>query len=229
MSQPIAVRAENLWKRFGYRRALCGVDLEIHTGSCLAIFGHNGAGKSTLLNILSTRTRPTSGKLNIFGHELQRSVLEARRSIGVVFHESCLRNDLTLDENLRFYAGLYGLRKLSRKTEDMIQLLGLENRRGDPVRTFSQGMRKRTTLIRSLLHDPGLWLLDEPFSGLDPEGQQQLEDMIKMECDGGRTVVFVTHHPDRGLRLADDAVVLRDGEIAIRGCENIQLDLLKRE
>lgn len=217
----LAVRVENVWKRFGYRRALAGVDLEVESGASVVIFGANGAGKSTLLKILATRSRPSSGRLSVFGHDLSGNVLQARREIGVVFHEACLRSDLTLDENLRFHAGLYGVRDMTRVNE-MVELLGLQTRRGEPIRVFSQGMLKRAALIRSLIHDPRLWLLDEPFAGLDPDGQRLLEEVVVAERARGRTVVFITHDIERGLGLAEDAVLLRNGEVVARGKETVR-------
>ena len=216
---------ENLWKRFGFRRALVGIDFEVTTGRCVAVLGPNGAGKSTLMRILATRSRPTSGKVEVFGRDVRSDTVPVRRDIGVVFHENCLRSDLTLDENLAFYAGLYGLDEPRPHADRLLEALGLTERRSDPIRTFSQGILKRATLVRSLQHDPRLWLLDEPFSGLDPEGRAALAQLIRAERDGGRTVIFITHDIDRGLELADDALLLRDGEVAARGVEPVRREL----
>ena len=225
MSDSVAVRIDNLWKRFGFRRALVGIDFEVTTGHCVAVFGPNGAGKSTLMKILATRSRPTSGKVQVFGRDVGDESVSVRRDIGVVFHENCLRSDLTLDENLAFYAGLYGLDQHRPSADRLLDALDLTERRSDPIRTFSQGMLKRATLVRSLQHDPRLWLLDEPFSGLDPEGRAALSQLIREERDGGRTVMFITHDIECGLELADDAVVLRDGEVAARGVGPVRRDL----
>ncbi len=216
---PPVVRAEGLRKLFGYREALKGVDLEIPASGCFVIFGPNGAGKSTLLRIISTRMRPTSGRLEVLGRDAVRQAPRVRSSLGVVFHDTFLRGDLTLDENLRFYGELYGLRgSACRDRADALAVrFGLGARRFDPVRTFSQGMAKRSTLIRSLLHDPRLWILDEPFSGLDPAGCALLEEVIAEERAGGRAIIMVTHDVEVGLRLADDGAAVVDGTIRGRG------------
>jgi heme exporter protein A len=158
----------------------------------------------------------------VLGLDLARQGLEARRRTGAVFHESCLRGDLTLDENLRYYAGLYGVRDGAERAERLADRVGLGGRRGDPVRVYSQGMQKRAALARSLVHDPELWLLDEPFSGLDPDGRTLLEGLIGQERGAGRTVVLVLHDVELGLRLADDAALLEGGAAAARGLEEVR-------
>lgn len=224
-----ALEVENLWKKYGFRLALSRVSLELDTGDCLALFGANGAGKSTLLKILATRTAPTSGRGTIFGQDLVRQRGAIRGDLGVVFHESALRSDLTLDENLRFYASLYGRSRLSEATEELVETLGLGDRRREPVRNFSRGMIQRATLIRSLVHDPRLWLLDEPFTGLDPRGREQLAGVIRAEHERGRTIVFITHDIERGLGLASRSACLRSGELVSEDPDEIRQILLEEE
>jgi ABC-type multidrug transport system ATPase subunit len=158
----------------------------------------------------------------VFGCDVLRDRREVRRRVGVVFHDSGLRADLTLDENVRFFCGLYGAGAEPRRADALLERLRLRERRRDQVRTFSRGMLQRAALVRSLLHDPALWLLDEPFTGLDPEGQSALESLIGEEVRHGRTVVVVTHQVDVGLRLADDAVLIEEGAIALAGREAIR-------
>ena len=169
------VALHGIRKRFGYRDVLHGVDLDVEPGICLSIFGPNGAGKSTLLRVISTQWLPSEGGGTVLGLDLVRDAQRIRRRLGVVMHQSFLRNELTLDENLRFYAALYDVDVRLRGPE-LLERFGLDHRTRDPVGTFSQGMTKRANLIRSLLHSPDLWILDEPFSGLDPAGQDLLRD-----------------------------------------------------
>ncbi len=222
MNSVSAVRIEALWKRFGYRAALRGVDLSIDRSSCFAIYGANGAGKSTLLRVLATLVRPTSGRLEVLGHDTAREGQAVRRQIGVVLHESCLRADLTLAENIRFFCSLYGVSPRRSEIGELVERLGLADRQHDPVRNFSRGMLQRATLVRSLLHDPAVWLLDEPLTGLDPEGRAEVEALIRDQHRSGRTVIFITHNVEVGLRLADDAVVLGDGDIVARGRDGVR-------
>ena len=217
-----AFQIENIWKKYGYRNALSGVDLEVSEGECLAILGPNGAGKSTLLRILATRVRPTSGRVLALGKDLAASAAEIRRTIGVVFHEPCLRTDLTLDQNLRFFASLYPERVDPARIDSLVERVGLDTRQHDPVRSFSRGMLQRATLVRSLLHDPRIWLLDEPFTGLDPQGQVLLEALIGEEHDRGRTVVMVSHDVEQSLRVARRAVVIDEGELRAEGNQSVR-------
>ena len=219
-----AVWVQGLRKSFGYREALRGIDLEIPAASCFVLFGPNGAGKSTLLRILSTRMRPSSGQIRILGQDPARDGAAVRARLGVVFHEHFLRGDLTLDENLRYYAQLQGLpADLARaRGEELAAKFGLAPRRHDLVRTFSQGMVKRATLMRSLLHGPRVWILDEPFSGLDPEGRALLEEMVREKRGEGCAVILVTHDVGVGLRLADGCVLLEDGALRARGRSEVE-------
>lgn len=210
---PAAVRLRGIRKRFGYREALRGVDFEVPAGSSVAIFGANGAGKSTLLRIVATRWAPSAGGGEVLGFDLRRQALEIRRRVGVIFHQSFLRSEFTLEENLRLYGELYGLPTADRAFE-LLERLGLAHRRKDRVETYSQGMVKRADIARSLLHDPQLWLLDEPFSGLDPEGRSLLEGMILDFTATGGTVVLVTHDVASGTRLADRTLTIHDGVVA---------------
>ncbi|MCZ6795038.1 MAG: ABC transporter ATP-binding protein [Planctomycetota bacterium] len=220
-SESPAVCLRGIRKRFGFREVLRGVDLTVARGECLAIFGPNGAGKSTLLRIAATQWRPSHGDGEILGHDIQRDVRSIRRRLGVVFHHSLLRHELTLDENVRFAADLYGIRlRAGGRADSLIERLGLAARRRDQVGTFSQGMQKRANIIRSLLHDPDLWLLDEPFSGLDPQGRELLSDMVRDFVRQGGAVVLVTHQVELGKDLATRTLSMDDGEIVDAASES---------
>ena len=209
-----AVSVVGIRKHFGFREVLRGVSLDVERGTCVALFGPNGAGKSTLMRIISTQWAPTEGGGKILGLDLrkQKERLEIRRRIGVVMHQSFLRDELTLLENLRFTAALYGVDSVE-VTDGLLERFGLHHRRHDLLGTFSQGMTKRANIIRSLLHDPELWILDEPFSGLDREGQDLLSESISDFTTGNGTVLIVTHRTSLGLRLANRAIELVDGDL----------------
>lgn len=213
MSSPLAIRVRGLRKRFGYREVLRGLDLDIPRGQCFALFGPNGAGKSTLLRILATQWSADAGTVEVLGREARRQALEIRARIGVVLHDSLLRRELSLAENLRFACDLQGLRwrEVETRSGRLLRRFGLHLRSRDRVGAFSQGMIRRAGIVRSLLHDPELWLLDEPFSGLDPEGQALLESVIADFTAGGGTVVLVTHRMELGARLAGGQAWLCDG------------------
>ena len=206
----VAISLEGIAKSFGFRDVLQGIDLEVNEGSCLCVYGQNGAGKSTLARILGTMWAPTRGKGKILGQELGRGNREIRRRSSMVSDQSFLRPELSLEENLVFYGSLYGVRD-NKRAPDLLEQFGLYKRRKDQVSTFSQGMVKRANLARSLLHDPDLWILDEPFSGLDQEGQELLKECVQSYPKTGRTVVLVTHLREIGDELATDSIEIVDG------------------
>jgi heme exporter protein A len=194
------------------------VNLEIPRGSTFVLFGPNGAGKSTLLRILSTQWTFHSGEVRILGLDVRKQAPEVRARVGVMFHESFLRREFTLEENLRFAGELHGIpgAVLQERIEGLLERFNLGHRRGDLVKTFSQGMAKRGDLARSLLHDPEIWILDEPFSGLDPQGQDILEALVR-EFSARRTVILVTHLLEKGRRLAGGSAWVEDGAILAAG------------
>ena len=207
-----AVRLRGVRKRFGFSEVLRGVDLDVECGECLAVFGPNGAGKSTLIRIIATQWQPSAGEGEVFGFSLRRRVLEVRRRVGVVLHQSFLRAELSLDENLRLFASLYGVAD-SARVDGLVERFGLEKRRSDLVGAYSQGMLKRGNLIRSLLHAPDLWILDEPFSGLDPEGCDVVVDALRAHRSRGGTALLVTHQTRLGEELATRSIRLLRGRI----------------
>jgi len=212
-----AARLVNVRKRFGYHDVVRGVSLEVPTGSRLVVTGPNGAGKSTLLRILATQWQATVGQVEVLGRDLKRHVLWVRSRIGVVLHEPFLRREMTLEENLRFTGALHGLsrERARERAGELMERFGLSHRRRDAVGTFSQGLLKRSSLARSLLGDPALWLLDEPFSGLDPAGRELLSSVIREHTAGGgdRTVVLVTHELELGRSLATHSARLEGGRL----------------
>lgn len=206
----VAISLEGIAKSFGFRDVLQGIDLEVSQGSCLCVYGQNGAGKSTLARILGTMWAPSRGKGRILGQELGKGNREIRRRSSMVSDQSFLRSELSLEENLVFYGSLYGVRD-NRRAADLLEQFGLYKRRKDQVSTFSQGMVKRANLARSLLHDPDLWILDEPFGGLDQEGQELLKECVQGYSRTGRTVVLVTHLREIGDELATDSIEIVNG------------------
>ena len=190
----LAVSVQGLEKSFGDWPVLWDLDLTLDWGELLVLFGPNGSGKTTLLRILSTQVRPDSGAVSIAGFDLKREATQVRRCVGVVGHNTFLHGDLTCLENLVFYGRLFRLQDPRKKAMEMLAQVGLEHRAGHRVRTLSNGMQRRVSLARALLHDPRLLLLDEPEVGLDGPSVAMLGDLITRWTGSGRSVVMTTHN-----------------------------------
>lgn len=181
----------------------------------MIIIGPNGAGKTTLLKILETLVRPSSGSVEISGMSLSKSPVQIRKIIGAISHESYLYNDLTVEENLRFYGKMYGLsnNELSLRIQQLLKQMHLEYSYMDRVSTLSRGMKQRLSIARSLIHDPEILLMDEPYTGLDLQSACDFERII-LENSKKVTVLMVTHDLDRTYNMCDRVVILRSGKIS---------------
>jgi len=207
------IETRSLKKSFGLRPVLRGVDLAVAPGECLALMGPNGAGKTTLLRILATLSKPTAGLVRVAGLPLPAAAGEVRRRLGVVAHHPLLYSDLTAEENLDFYARMYGLRGYGARVAAVLQQVGLAARRHDLVRTFSRGMQQRLAIGRALLHEPDVMMFDEPYTGLDPQAANMLDQVLGDARRAGRTVLLTTHDLARALALADRVAILARGTI----------------
>ncbi len=216
VESPPLVVIQGLTKRFGPTWALRKVDLTLTAGAFLAVFGPNGAGKTTLIRILATLSRPSSGEIYVASVPLKRAGTQLRRSIGLVTHQTLLYPDLSAEENLRFYGRLYDVPNLDWHIDQALERVGLQARRYSLVREFSRGMQQRLSIARAILHDPALLLLDEPYTGLDPEAAETLGEILVTLHGQGRTIVLATHNLERGLALCDEVAILARGRVAYR-------------
>ncbi len=208
-----AIELRGLRRDFGERTALAGVSLELAAGETLLVLGPNGAGKTTLLRTLATLLRPSGGGAKVLDCELPGEAWKLRGQIGYLGHEPLLYCDLSGRENLRFNARLHGIEpdQAEARIDVLLESIGMERRANQRVDGLSAGMRQRLAIVRSVLHDPRLLLLDEPDSHLDAEGQALARDLIGR----GRTRVLVSHDPERALPESDRVLVLeRGGRVA---------------
>src|SRR5687767_4613270 len=205
---------KKLVKRFGLKTVLRGVDFEVQPGEFVALLGPNGAGKTTFLRILASLSRPSLGEVNIAGYRLPNQAAQVRARLGVVSHLPLLYTDLSAEENLRFYARLYGITNYQLRITDVLELIGLETRRRDLVRTFSRGMQQRLAIGRAILHDPDVVLFDEPYTGLDQDASSMLDEVLKTVAAKGRTVVMTSHDLARAEDLATRFDILSRGVIS---------------
>lgn len=209
-----AIKVEGLQKSYGEWPVLWGLDLAVDWGEFLVIFGANGVGKTTLLQILSAQARPDGGSVLVGGVDRRTNPSDLRRMIGVVAHDSYLYQEMTCRENLTFYGSMFGLDNRGRRIAEVLRLVALESRSDHRVRTLSNGMQKRLSIARSILHEPLILLLDEPEAGLDQEALDMLGDLLEnWRADGG-TVVMTTHNLEQGLAWGKRVAILSGGRIA---------------
>ena len=207
------ISVKKLVKRFGLKAILRGLDFEVEQGEFVALLGPNGAGKTTFLRILASLSRPTLGEVRLAGYQLPKQAAAVRSRLGVLSHQPLLYGDLTADENLRFYGRMYGVLDLDMRIAEVLELVGLSLRHRDLVRTFSRGMQQRLAIARAVIHDPEVLLLDEPYTGLDQDASNMLDEILQDQAIQGRTVVMTSHDLARAANLAGRFDVLSRGVI----------------
>src|SRR5437899_5615413 len=194
-----AIATEQLVKRYGEIEAVRGIDLAVMPGEIFGFLGPNGAGKSTTISMLCTLLRPTGGRALVAGHDVVADRAEVRRRIGLVFQDTTLDDYLTAAENLRFHAELYGVPKsqLAGRVRQVLEMVGLWERRDGIVRTFSGGMKRRLEIARGLLHSPRVLFLDEPTVGLDPQTRSHICSYInELKRRHVITMFLATHYTE---------------------------------
>jgi heme ABC exporter ATP-binding subunit CcmA len=219
-----AVVAREVRKTFEFKPVLRGVSLTIPADVTVALLGPNGAGKTTLLRILATLARPSAGAITIDGLDLRRDAQAIRQRIGYLGHQALLYEELTAEENLDFFARMYGVQNRQARVEALIERVGLRLKAKDRVRDLSRGQTQRLALARALLHEPNLLLLDEPDSGLDEQGISLLEEILREREKAGKTAIFTTHDLAWGLRVAARAVALVSGRVTYDGTAALSPD-----
>jgi len=213
------ILVDNLSHQYGARQALSNVNFEVKAGEIFGLLGPNGGGKSTLFRILSTMMVPTSGRAVISGHDVAREPAAVRRSIGVVFQTQSLDKALTVEENLRSQGHLHGLSgpKLRERMEQVMERLGLADRRRDLVETLSGGLKRRVEIAKGLLHRPVALLMDEASTGLDPGARRDLWQYVEeLRSREGVTILLTTHILDEADRC-DRLILLHQGRIVAEG------------
>ena len=221
------IEVKNLVKKYGDFTAVNDINFSVKKGEVFAFLGPNGAGKTTSIKMLTTLLNPTSGQVFLNGHNVTERKHDTRKSIGIVFQDPSLDNELTAYENMQFHAILYGLKKTvyKKRIKDLLELVELWDRRDSFVKSFSGGMKRRLEIARGLLHKPAVLFLDEPTIGLDPQTRKHIWDYIYNLNEKEKvTVFFTTHHMEEVERMADRIAIIDHGKILIIGTIN---DILK--
>ena len=208
------IRFIDLKKSFGNVVAVDCVNLEIKKGEIFGIAGPNGAGKTTLVRILCTALRPDSGKVLIDGLNVVDDELLVKRLIGYLPEEPNLYERLTARRFLDFFGELYGIERRAERINEVLGMVGLNDRAENQISTFSKGMRHRLSIARAILHDPKILVLDEPTMGLDPAVAIHIRDLV-YRMRGDKTVVLCTHYMDEAERLCDRMAILNKGRVAV--------------
>ena len=214
------ITVQNLVKTFGEFQAVKDISFDVRPGELFAFLGPNGAGKTTTIKMLTTLLRPTSGTIRIDGLDPDKHQHEVRRKFGIVFQDPSLDSELTAYENMELHGVLYGVpRKLRHeRTEQLLKLFELWERRNDVTKKYSGGMRRRLEIARGFLHTPKILFLDEPTLGLDPQSRNQLWTHVKALNEAEQTTVFLTtHYMDEAERVATRIAVIDHGAIVAQG------------
>lgn len=218
----------NVSKRYGKVSAVQGLNFELKRGELLGLLGPNGAGKSTTISMLSTLTRPTEGAISFNGVDIVSEPDKIRGKLGLVPQEIALYETLSGRDNLRFWGGAYGIKgeALKSRIQAVAELIGLEERLGDIVATYSGGMKRRLNIGAALLHQPELLILDEPTVGIDPQSRKHILDSIKALNQSGTTVLYASHYMEEIAYLCERIMIMDQGQLLAAGTIG---ELLQRE
>jgi ABC-2 type transport system ATP-binding protein len=206
---------KNLRKTFGDLLAVDNVSFVLERGQLMGLLGPNGAGKTTTVSLIAGLITPDSGEVCISSRRLTGDTDPVKRQIGLVPQDLALYDELTARENLRFFGALYGMTggSLDKAVAAVLELVGLSDRIGDRVKTFSGGMKRRLNLAAGLLHDPDILLLDEPTVGVDPQSRNAIFDNLEELKRRGKALLYTTHYMEEAERLADRIVVIDHGHV----------------
>jgi len=215
------LEVKNLVKQYGDFTAVKGISFDIQQGEIFSLLGPNGAGKTTTLSVLSTLYAPTSGEATVAGHSITREPMAVRQAIGVVPQELALYDELTARENLAFWGQMYGLsgQALAARIEEVLSQIGLLERAGQRVNTYSGGMKRRVNIGAGLLHKPELLFMDEPTVGIDPQSRRAILDSVKELNRQGMSVLYTTHYMEEAQELSSRVGIMDHGQLIALGTQ----------
>lgn len=213
------LEAINLHKKYKTKEVVRQVNMQLEAGESIGLLGPNGAGKSTTISMLSSLIMPTSGEVLWQGESINKNPNNLRRTLGVVPQEIALYPELSAKENLYFFGRVYGLKGqlLAERTEEVLQKIGLTDRKNDTVKTFSGGMKRRLNIGAALLHKPSILIMDEPTVGIDPQSRAYILDTVRQLVMDGMTLLYTSHYMEEVELLCDKIYIMDQGEIIAHG------------
>ncbi|MFF2890359.1 ATP-binding cassette domain-containing protein [Paenibacillus sp. NPDC057967] len=217
MTDVLSVR--QVTKRYGGNQALKGVDLSVKAGSCFGLLGPNGAGKSTMMKLLTGIIDADQGAIELFGLDIRKDMPSIHRLIGYVPQDITLYEKLSGKQNLTFFGQMHGIRgsELKKRIAHVLEAVGLTDRAGDEVSSYSGGMKRRINIAAALLHEPKLVIMDEPTVGIDPQSRNHIFEMIRKLQREGVTVLYSTHYMEEVEALCDEVAIIDHGRIVSQG------------
>lgn len=211
-----AIHIEKVRKKLGLREVLKGVSFDVHTGDIFGYLGPNGAGKTTTIRIMLGLLQVDSGEVSVLGQDIR--LASTRMKVGFALDPDGLYNTMTAVENLKFYADIYNVTEAQTRIDKVLNLVGLADRAGDRVSTYSKGMRQRLSLARSMIHNPEVLILDEPTAGVDPTGQIEIRNiLLDIAHNEKKTVFLSSHNLDEVQRICNRIALIDRGEIKLYG------------
>jgi ABC-2 type transport system ATP-binding protein len=219
MNDYIAIQVQDLRKSYGEFHAVQGMSFDVPQGEIFGLLGPNGAGKSTTISMLCGLVKPTAGDVLVMGHSILREPLQAKSALGMVPQDIALYEDLSARENLMFWGTMYNLfgKALSKRIDEVLQIISLTDRQNDMVGTFSGGMKRRVNIGAALLHKPDILIMDEPTVGIDPQSRRHILESVKELNRAGMTVLYATHYMEEVEEIAHHIAIVDQGRMVASG------------
>ncbi|MFA9558365.1 ATP-binding cassette domain-containing protein [Evansella sp. AB-rgal1] len=226
------LETEELQKVFKGKVAVDGINLYMDRGESIGLLGPNGAGKSTTISMISSLLKPTSGDVRLNGKSVVKNPETIRSVLGVVPQEIALYEELTAYENMKFFGRVYGLKgkSLERRIQEVLEIVGLQERQKDLVKTYSGGMQRRINMAAAMLHEPEILIMDEPTVGIDPQSRNYILDTVRhLNEESGLTVLYTSHYMEEVERLCDRVYIMDHGRIIASGTKDELKSILSGE
>lgn len=216
------IELKNVTKQFKDIIAVNNVSFQVKEGELLGLMGPNGAGKTTLVSMISNLLDPTSGEIYVNGMDVKKNAREVKQILGIVPQEIALYETLNVVDNLQFFGKMYGMKgaHLKKRIKEILEIIGLEKRAKNPIRTFSGGMKRRVNIGAGLIHSPRIIILDEPTVGIDPQSRNYILDTIKQLNKEGMTVIYTSHYMEEIESLCDNIGIMDEGKLIRHGDKN---------